>query len=254
MTTQQQIEHDLYRLVITRRSGEEILCLSDGPHCLLPTVEIPRWQRVAEEINDAVKKRWQLEADCLLSLPRAEPSEKLPLVSYQVMECTRSNGHTPDGLCWIPQSNLKENSFRDPQSSAAVESALARIRAVSVDVSQEPFGKTGWLPDLCSWMQKAIDPIGPRLSGQFRQVTAAAAFSLMRFETNGIALWFKAVGEPNTHEFQVVSRLSALFPSFLPAVVAFRPEWNAWLMLEAKGQSPSEPSEWRTAARRLADL
>jgi aminoglycoside phosphotransferase (APT) family kinase protein len=80
---------------------------------------------------------------------------------------------------------------------------------------------------------------------------------LLRFETNGAALWFKAVGEPNAHEHAITLQLSDLFPSYLPDVIASKREWNAWLSVEAPGQHLSQKSridEWQSAVTALADL
>jgi aminoglycoside phosphotransferase (APT) family kinase protein len=79
----------------------------------------------------------------------------------------------------------------------------------------------------------------------------------MRFETTGPAVWFKAVGKPNSHEFNIVSILATLFPTYLPPIIAVRPEWNGWLATEVKGTSPdadSDFSTWRTISVRLAEL
>ena len=79
----------------------------------------------------------------------------------------------------------------------------------------------------------------------------------MRFETTGPAVWFKAVGKPNSHEFDIVSILAALFPAYLPPILAVRPEWNACLTTEAEGTSPDTNSifsTWKTISVRLAEL
>jgi len=110
---------------------------------------------------------------------------------------------------------------------------------------------------MCSWIAQQIEPMKIRLTGNFRQLNASASFSLMRFETTGPAVWSKAVGKPNSHEFNIVSILAALFPEYLPPIVAVRPEWNAWLTTEVEGTSPdadSDFSTWRTISARLAEL
>jgi hypothetical protein len=110
---------------------------------------------------------------------------------------------------------------------------------------------------MCSWIAQQIEPMNIRLTGNFRQLNASCSFSLMRFETTGPAVWLKAVGKPNCHEFHIVSILAALFPAYVPLIVAARPEWNAWLTTEAEGTSPdadSDFSAWRTISARLAEL
>jgi hypothetical protein len=96
-----------------------------------------------------------------------------------------------------------------------------------------------------------------QLTGKFQQLNASPSFSLIRFETNGPALWFKAVGEPNQREFAITLTLTRLFPLYVPCVLATRPEWNAWLTWDAEGELLSDIGEtapWRRVAADLADL
>ena len=257
MSGQQQIDRDTYLLIITRRYGSELLCFPDGPHYSLPSVDIPRWQRVAEQINSAVKERWNLDAYSLFTIPCDPPADTSSSTQFQVMECIRSNGQVPPMAYWVPLSSLTDTSFRDSGNFRKIHAALREIETHSTSQNSGPFATPGWLRDLCLWIQQQTGPLNFRLTGQFRQLTASLTFNLIRFETNGPALWFKAVGEPNIHEFRIVSTLATLFPSFLPRIVASRPEWNAWLMTEAEGTTPAADfdfANWKTVSARLAEL
>jgi len=61
--------------------------------------------------------------------------------------------------------------------------------------------------------------MGVRLTGKFRQLNASPTFSLIRLETNGVALWFKATGKPNEHELAIALSLARLFPRYVPRVL-----------------------------------
>ena len=257
MTTQQQIERDVYSLIITRRNGSELLCFPDGLRYSLPRVDIPRWQRVAEQINSEVEKRWNLDAYSLSTFLCGKPEETFFPTQFQIMECIRPNGHAPHMARWVSLSLLTDSSFRDSGILPNILAALGQSGTHPNHRRMRPFATAGWLRDLCLWIQEKIEPINLRLTGQFRQLTASPTFNLIRFETNGAALWLKAVGEPNIHEFRIVSTLTTLFPSFLPPIVASLPERNAWLMAEAEGTSPdpdSNFSTWRTISTHLAEL
>jgi hypothetical protein len=257
VSTQQQIDRDIYSLIITRRNGSELLCFADGLRYSLPSVDIPRWRRVAEQINNAVKERWNLDAYSLSTFLCSKSAETSSPIQSQIMECIQSNGHVPHLAYWVPLSSLTDSSFRDSGILANIHEALGQSGTHAKNQCIRPFATVGWLRDLCLWIQEKIDPMNLRLTGQFRQLTASPTFNLIRFETNGPALWFKAVGEPNVHEFRIVSTLATLFPSFLPRIVASLPERNAWLMAEAKGTSPdtdSTFSAWKTLSVRLAEL
>jgi hypothetical protein len=255
MSAQQHIDRDTYRLIITRRNGSELLCFPDGPHYSLPSVDIPRWQRVPEQINSAVKERWNLDAYSLFTIACDPPADTSSFTQFQVMECIRSNGQMPPMAYWVPSSSLTDTSFRDSGNFRKIHAALREIDTHAKSQNVGPFATPGSLRDLCLWIQQQIGPLNLRLTGQFRQLTASPTFNLIRFETNGPALWFKAVGEPNIHEFRIVSTLATLFPSFLPRIVASHPEWNAWLMTEAEGTMlDADFADWKTVSARLAEL
>ena len=255
MKPQQQIGHTVYRLVITRRDKSELLCFPDGPYCSLPQLDIPQSQRVAEQVNAAAKNLWNLDVYSLLTIPSGPIQGSSSPVRLQVLECIRPNGPVPPTAFWVPWSSLTDTSFRDSGNLQSIRASLVECRRPGKSQCMRPFGSAGWLRDLCEWMQEHIAPLNLRLTGQFRQLTASSTFNLIRFETNGQALWFKAVGEPNIHEFRVVSTLATLFPLFLPHIVASLPERNAWLMEEAEGTSPDTNfAEWKITSEKLAEL
>jgi len=99
--------------------------------------------------------------------------------------------------------------------------------------------------------------MGFHLTGEFRQLNASPSFSLVRFETDGPVLWFKAVGEPNLREFAITCALAQRFPGYLPPILAIRPDWNGWLSKEVEGKLLSdvqEPAPWERTAAALARL
>jgi aminoglycoside phosphotransferase (APT) family kinase protein len=257
LSAQQQDDLDTYRLIITRRDGSELLCLPDGPYHSLPSVDIARWQRVAQPIRDALKTHLQLDAYSLFTCPSESPTSEASRTLFQAMECVHPNGLLPPTACWAPFSSLTITSFRDAEDSRRICNALRTLSYHDESLSEGPFAKPGWLREMCGWIARQIEPLKIRLTSNFQQLNASSSFSLMRFETSGPAVWFKAVGKPNTHEFNIVSILTTLFPTYLPPIIAVRPEWNAWLTTEVEGTSPNADSNfstWMTISTRLAEL
>ncbi len=257
MNTQQQDDRDTYLLIITRRNGAELLCLPDGPYHSLPSVDIPRWQRLGEPIRNALKTHLNLDAYSLFTCPREPPTSETSRTLFQAMECVHPDGPLPPTASWAPFSSLTIASFRDAEDSRRICNVLRTLSHHDESRSEGPFAKPGWLRELCSWIALQIEPLKIRLTGNFRQLNASSSFSLIRFETTGPAVWFKAVGKPISHEFNIVSILARLFPVYLPPIIAVRPEWNAWLAMEVEGNSPdadSNFSTWRAISARLAEL
>ena len=252
------VPQDLYRILLLRKNGSELLVTGERPPFTLPCVEIPRWERVAENMNAAVRERYGISSVCLFApaLSVATTGNKQQPF-YQVMETRKANVAAPEGTYWLPVDSFSDYSFADGQDSRAFTSALRQVHEFENGEIAGPFGKPGWIEELFSWVQDAIDSHGLRVSGEFRQLNASPTFALLRFETNGPAVWFKAVGEPNLREFPISVALSRLFPGFEPALVATHPAWHGWLTTEFPGSTLHEVPDayaWEQAAQTLGEL
>lgn len=256
MESAQQSDRETYRAIVLGQGGNELLLKPAGDGFLLPSVEIPRWQRLAENMTVAIRNEWGQEAICLfnpdVSAPVTSPNDH----NYQVMECSGPARPHP-GAEWIHVSSLSERTFADPADQVAVQRSLAECDRYAGAVALGPFARLGWFRELQGWIEEVIGPLGLRLAGSFSQLNASPSFSLVRFETSGPAVWFKAVGNPNLREFPITLALARLVPQYIPPILAARPQWNGWLALEAEGTNLGETSDahhWNTAASALAKL
>jgi hypothetical protein len=246
---------DTYRLLITRRSGSEILAVGNGPSWSLPRTEIPSQQRPAEQLTAAIRKSFELETYCLF-VPSPVSSGCLESnTNYVLMESIKQNDPAPCGSYWMPASIFDHDS--DVEEAKAVKEALEELNSYAAGEKPGPFGRAGWLRELFRWAEEQVAPLGIRLTGNFRQLNASPTFSLIRLETNGVALWFKATGKPNEHELAIALSLARLFPSYVPRVLGVHSAWNGWLSAEAPGielDEIAECSAWERAAESLANL
>jgi len=171
------------------------------------------------------------------------------------MESVRQNDKAPAGTCWMPPSAAAD--CRDAGEAAAVMESLEELDSYLRGERPGPFARPGWLKELFQWVEDQISPLGLRLTGGFRQWNASPTFSLVRLETNEGALWFKATGEPNSHELPVSLLLARLFPGHVPRILGVHPFWNGWLTAEASGTALDEISDcstWERVAGELAEL
>jgi hypothetical protein len=255
LASTEQNGRETYRVIVLSRDGPKILLVPEGERHKLPSVEIPRWQRVAERLTAAVESQWGEEVVCLFEAEPAPPNGAG--TRYEAAEhlCTRSN---PTMVTrWVPMSALCQDSLIDTRDYSAIKRVTGIGNAEIEDSSAGPFARLGWFCELRNWIQSVVEPMGFHVNGEFRQLNASPSFSLIRFETDGPALWFKAVGEPNQREFAITCALAQLFPDYLPRMLAVRPEWNGWLTREATGELLSEVQEltlWEQAAASLAKL
>jgi hypothetical protein len=249
-------ETDVWRILLFGRCGGELLVVRSALGLRLPELRIPRCQRVAPHLNAEAKRLWKLNTVCLrpLKVPRgdfaAEGSQ------YHVMELCQPEGLTGVAPDFMQISELKEDSFADPRDYQAVQQGLQPERT---GLGEDPgaFSRLGILARISAWVEEQLQPLGLRWDGTFRQLQATDSFSLIRFQTNRGAVWFKATGEPNLREFPLTLELGACFPTYLPVSLATHPEWNAWLAFEAPGRdlwSSLVPGPWLQAADSLAGL
>ena len=242
-------------MIVLGPDRTEVLLKIAEPGFAFPAVEIPRWERLAENLTAAVKEDWGCDAVCLFT-PNYSPEDgNLSGQHYEVMECWR-DGANKDETVWKPTGSLTADSFHEAAEFRVFEQSLCELDGYQHDPSS-PFARRGWLDELRRWAAEVIRPSGLDLTGPFCQYNASLSFSLTRFETNGPAVWFKAVGEPNQREFPITLKLSQQFPKYLPELLGTRADWNGWLSLEAPGTSLRETRDialWQSAAESLAAL
>lgn len=237
------------------RDRTAVLLVIDELGFAFPAVEIPRWERLAKNLTGALKRDWDCDAVCLFTPNHSPEDGNLNGQHYEVMECWRDGG-CKDETEWKPIHSLTEDSFQNEAEFRILEQCLRQLDRYERDPSS-PFAMRGWLAELRRWTEGMIRPLGLELTGSFCQYNAGPSFSLIRFETNGRAVWFKAVGEPNQREFPITLKLSQQFPKYLPELVGGREDWNGWLSLEAPDTNLRETLEislWESAAESLAAL
>ncbi|MGB8733673.1 MAG: phosphotransferase, partial [Candidatus Sulfotelmatobacter sp.] len=174
---------------------------------------------------------------------------------YAVMECW-NEGERKAETVWKPLRSLTSDSFQNKAEFQTLGQCLHELDGYEHDPSS-PFAQRGWITGLAGWTADLIRPLDLELGSSIRQYNASPSFSLIRFETNGPAVWFKAVGEPNLREFPITLKLSELFPKSLPEILATKPEWCAWLAREIEGTNlggSKEAALWIKAASGLAEL
>ncbi len=244
-----------FNAVILRHANSEVLLVRDGGQFELPIVTIPKWRRVAQEVTKGISRLLGLQTICLFQ-PEAPSTDSDDTVHFVVLEARDSSWLPPAGFSWVSREALR-NRLHSIKKVGSLQEVLTTTDAHKDSSLGGPFARAGWFDDLLSWAQRQVDPHRLQLTGKFCQLNADASFSLVRLETNGPSIWFKAVGEPNLHEFTVTVTLARHFPNYLPTLIATKPSWNGWLTFEVEGSMLDEHSDvsvWEKAAGILAEL
>lgn len=255
MSTSNQLDANVFRILLYRNNDTELLLETTPGGLRVPVLPVPAHTRIAEQITAAIKSAWGLDTYCMFSLSGGTHSSAPS--PCQVMEACESGTGAVAGMHWVPVESLSASSFEDFDVFEVIERSLATFEQYRCGELHGTFGKPGWLTVVTDWVRAAATPVGLSLTGKFRQFNASPTFSLIRFETGGPALWFKAAGEPNLHEHRVTLKMVADFPEFVPQILAVREDWNAWLTVEVEGCHPDENSSldmWIDVATTLADL
>ena len=250
-----QSEAATFRLIITRRNGSEILFSSCESGWTLPRVQAFPRQRIAWQLTEGLKEQLGLPAYCLFLRSFTAPNAFRE--NYAVLESIKQNDGPPKGTCWVPRMTSECQFDRALGDKKAIEEFLRELDSYVSEPKTGPFGRPGWLRELFEWSQEQLSPLGLRVNGSFRQFNASPTFNLIRLETSGPAVWFKATGEPNVHELPITLSLARLFPGYLPSILGVRPSWNSWLAEEPSNTTLDQISElsiWERAAKDFAEL
>ncbi len=249
-------ESETFRIVIPRNGNSEVLLFRDGDRYSLPQVTIPKWDRVARCITERVADLWSLSALCLFQPEIQNKSQGADQDKYFVMESRDPHWCPRADLIWVSRDKIcgKFHAFLDAD---VLQEILEKADCYNAGTLPGPFARPGWFEELLSWAQSHLNARGLRLTGEFRQFNGHPFFNLIRLETNGSAVWFKAVGEPNLHEYTITLALCTGQSQYFPKVIGSRPDWHAWLMQEVHGPTLEEDGgscAWSNAATTLGKM
>jgi hypothetical protein len=257
MASNERSGRDTYRLMITRRRGTELLLAANDSIGSLPRVEVPTGRRLAEQLTEAARKEFRLEVCCLFAPELVTVPGIVLGAKYSLLESIKQNDPAPPGAYWVPCTTALGKGALPDGDRAAVKNSLQEMQRYVAKPHTGPFARPGWIRELFDWVQHHLDPLGLRVTGRFQQLNASPTFSLIRMETSGPAVWFKATGEPNARELPVTVSLARLFPSYVPGILGVHSTWNGWLSREVPGSTLDDfvdVSAWTRAAKTLAEL
>jgi hypothetical protein len=243
------------RVILLRPDSDDILVSREPGARILPRIDIPAHSRHAEEVTSACARFHHLETYCLFTLPA--DTQPVPAHHYSFSCLSIEDSEPPAGFHWIGSDSLAEEHFADRRDFHALKTGCETIQKCRRDPQAGYFGRPGWLAEMTEWVRAQIAGHGLRLTGECSQWNASATTSLLRFETDASAVWFKAVGEPNLQEFPITRYLAEYLPEFVPKILAAHDESNGWLSEETAGchlDGSSDDAAWIAVAGALARL
>jgi hypothetical protein len=227
--------------VLVRPHSHQLLAAEEWDQFRLPRIHIPGWTRPAEELQKAIRARWELDVFVLETW--AAGHQGAAFVVAELLEAERNSSFVE-----VPIRSFKGAEFS--------EEDCQHLESLLEGRPQIPFSDLGWIDEAMAWIESAT---GATFSSKrnIAQWNAGGGFALFTAcSDDGRSYWLKATADPNLHEFAITRLLSESYADFLPRLVAFKTEWNAWLMEDA-GAPISDPpgaAELVNAARRMARL
>jgi hypothetical protein len=212
-------EQNEYRIVLVRSGSHAIWTKHESDRLRLPRVAIPRWTRMARQLQQAIESVWGIRVVILDILPHGEGSA--PCAIAEIL-----SSESVDGLAAVGMDEIA----REEMTSKELEVLKA---VLSGRVGRGPFSRVGWINEATDWISTELGHKNAVI-GEVCQYNASPSFALVRFAMHaGPAYWLKATGEPNAHEFKITRLLTKLCPGCLPGQIGVREDWNAWLMEDA---------------------
>lgn len=159
-------------------------------------------------------------------------------------------------MIWLPVVEIGHRDLRPSTDFDTLASVVAQAAAYDIDPAGF-FASSGYFERLRVWVASKLTRHELTLGDDWTQYNMGPSFCLIRFETNGPDIWFKAVGEPNLREYSITIKLSERYPGYLPRVLGSHPEWHGWLMCDGNGRHPDalcDLNSWQIVARSLAAL
>jgi hypothetical protein len=241
---------------LVSRDGEQILLVKESENWSLPRIEIPTQERIAANMNRVIQRDFGIPVISLY--PVVPANSDLPVGNpYHAVAALSATGNSRPGNEWKFMSSLPEQSSSRRLDFSAIRAFQDGLKRGEIERKTGPFLRPDWFTDVTRWIADELRPHGLRLTGSFEQFNADSIFSLIRFETNGAAVWFKAVGADNSREFPITLALAKLCPAQLPKILASKSEWRAWLAADASGvclRATCAAHLWEDAAASLAQL
>lgn len=252
---QTNLEIDAWRILLFARNGAELLILKQPLGFCLPVLRIPRHERLAASLNAEVRRCWNLDSVCVAPFRIGHPDRTVGETPYYVMEVPKPEELRRIAPKAMDVATLKAHAFSDVRDYLAIRRAM-RVDGSSRN-SEGPFSAFESFQKISGWVQEQLEPLGRKWVGSFEQWHATESFALIRFQTTNGAVWFKATGEPNRMELAITRHLAALFPAWMPEIVAVRHDWNGWLSDEVRGtnlEASGDLNVWCCASEALAEL
>jgi Ser/Thr protein kinase RdoA (MazF antagonist) len=240
-------ERDHYVLV-PDPSRSAVLVASTDAGRAIPLVRGPRG---APGVIEGTRRSLALDVAYLRTARILFDGQRNPTGGLHELDSAPPEWRPPSGTSWLALEDADASTLAPVELRDDVERWIAEQRGAPVPEARPAWSRSGWLPGVVHWMRETTTACGLRPTGDVEVVEHWPLSSVLRLETDGGKVFFKAVFPIFRHEPVVTAQLSARHPILAPEVLAVDEDRGWMLMRELQGSpiGDQDVSRWGEGLR-----
>jgi Ser/Thr protein kinase RdoA (MazF antagonist) len=245
-------ERDHYVLVPDpSRSAVLVASTVAGP--LIPLVRGPRG---AAGVIESLHHSLGLDTAYLRTAHLLRDEERNPTGGLHELDSAPPEWRPPSGTMWLGLEDADAPELAPSALHDDVERWIAEQLGAPVPDARPSWSRAGWLPEASRWIRETATACGLRSTGDVEVVEHWPLSSVLRVETDGGRVFFKAVFPIFRHEPVMTAQLSARHPTLIPELLAIDEQRGWMLMRELQGTpiGDQDVGRWGEGLRAAASI
>jgi hypothetical protein len=141
----------------------------------------------------------------------------------------------PTGLAWLDLEHAEPEALAPIELAAQISRWIEEQLGEPIPPERPPWARPGWLAEATCWIGENVTALGLESRGEVELVAQWPLSSVLKLDTDGGVVFFKAVFPLFHHEPVLTSKLSARHPGLVPDVLAIEGARGWMLMRELPG-------------------
>ena len=206
-----------------------LLLVENGDRHRLPFVEVDGMDDELVPIREALAGVTGLETVVLRTIERSRDDDRKAL--ELVLELEPLGGSTAASAVWLSGAELHGLELTDHDRAAVM-----RFESDQPPPERRRWARRGWFLEAAAWIEDALGRHGRSTTAPIQQVSSSCISSILRAETEGGRIFFKATARLPlfVDEGAVTLGLARMFPGRVSMPIAVDPD-RRWMLLDDFG-------------------
>lgn len=230
-----------------------LLVASAAGRPVIPSVRGPRG---VPGVIESTRRALGLDAAYLRTASILFDEQRNPTGGLHELDAAPFEWSPPSGTTWLGLEDADASMLAPVELRDDVTRWIAEQLGASVPDARPAWSRPGWLSRASGWIRETATACGLRPTGDIDVFEHWPISSVLRIETDGGRLFFKAVFPIFRHETVVTTLLSARHPSLTPEIIAVDEDRGWMLMRELQGSpvGDQDVSRWAEGLRVAATI